>query len=108
MGVFLHGMGNWERMRQDPRLHFEDKFPLPAGAASAAAVGAVKLPKPSLLEARAGTLLRKVREALVVDYDTDTVVRFAALEVNDGAGTVVRFAALRLTASCLSAWCTGG
>ena len=66
LGVFFHGMGSWERLRQDTRLNLQDKIPPPQSpaAAAAAAASGVKLPKPSLLEARAAALLRKVRGCL--------------------------------------------
>jgi len=55
LGVYYHGLGNWEKIRTDERLLLDDKI-APAGTSA----GETSLPRPTHLEARANALLRKV------------------------------------------------
>ncbi|CAK9238133.1 unnamed protein product [Sphagnum jensenii] len=57
LGVYYHGLGNWEKIRTDERLLLDDKI-APAGTSA----GETSLPRPTHLEARANALLRKELE----------------------------------------------
>lgn len=55
LGVYYHGLGNWEKIRLDERLSLFDKL-APQGANAAE----TSLPRSTHLEARVNALLRKV------------------------------------------------
>ncbi|CAM6102358.1 unnamed protein product [Calypogeia fissa] len=57
LGVYYHGLGNWEKIRTDERLRLNNKI-APAGASAAE----TSLPRSTHLEARVNVLLRKELE----------------------------------------------
>ncbi|KAG0616525.1 hypothetical protein M758_5G122400 [Ceratodon purpureus] len=57
LGVYYHGLGNWEKIRMDERLSLFDKL-APQGATAAD----TSLPRSTHLEARVNALLRKELE----------------------------------------------